>query len=202
MKSRVPRRGVAEVICGSGYLRNFWIDVRKILNSGKLRAGYTVSRSQNIGSKRVTRKILRNKELAAGSERRTSGVTASWNKSRPRMGTVWPFSQARVKCRCHRNSVFVCGKLLSEGIQGCDGGPKWKIPRPWQQERIGFKHHEACGSRFRGGAHESGPVPRPSRRSKDGPPSRSCSSTKPSITMLMDAKDGRASFAVTPITDP
>ncbi len=84
------------------------------------------------------RKIFRNKELAAGSERRTSGVGGSWNESRPRMGTVWLFLRVRVKCRCHRILAFVCGKLLNQGNRGRDGGEK-KMSRSRQQECPDFE---------------------------------------------------------------
>jgi len=75
-ESGSPER-VPEAIWGSGYVRSFWIGVRKILNSGKLLAGEMPLCSQNIAFKWVTRKIFWNKELAAGSERRTFGVGAS-----------------------------------------------------------------------------------------------------------------------------
>jgi hypothetical protein len=109
---------VEEVIWGSGCVRSFWIDVRKILNSGMLLAGGMRSCSQNLGFKAVTRKIFQNKDLAAGSERRTSGVGAGWDERRPRMGTVWLFSRARVKVTCHRNSIFACGKLPKNETAG------------------------------------------------------------------------------------
>ena len=96
-------------------MRDFWIEVRKVLNSDKLLTRDMHLCSQNIGSKCVTRKIFWNNDLAAGSGRPTSGVDASWNESRPRMGTLWLFSRARVKCRCHRNLAFVCGKLPNQG---------------------------------------------------------------------------------------
>ncbi len=110
---RRPRMGTGMRWCFGdfGCVRDFWIDVRKILNSGKLLAGDMALCSQNIANRQVTCKIFWNKELAPGSERRTSGVGAGWNWRRPRMRTVWRFLRARVKVTCHRNAVLSCGKL-------------------------------------------------------------------------------------------
>ena len=86
-------------------------------------------------------------------------MDGSWKESRPRMGTVWRVSRARVKCRCHRIVTFLCGKPPESRTLRVRRLGEKKTSRRRLQECPDFEHHEVWGSRFIGDAGLPGPAP-------------------------------------------